>query len=168
MIHVAYRWETRNDYKSLDGKSLGRAPLWENRSQWEDRISVTVRVRNCGDVDCKTWRERKMQIRMGKLNRKKNVKGNITGLLLLPIYIDHWRWRLHKANLQVSPIEFEAGVVTRNVEAAKASAGSETTATSLSSAVCNDYLKSVLCVSRYMLKYCHHFTRSGQGGRGIW
>ena len=61
---------------------------------------------------------------MGKLNRKKNVKGNITRLLLLPIYIDHSRWWLHKANLQVNPIEFEADV-TRAVEADKASAGSE-------------------------------------------
>lgn len=36
---------------------------------------------------------------------------------------------MHKANLQVNPTESEAGVVTRTVEAAKASAGSEPKAT---------------------------------------
>jgi hypothetical protein len=36
---------------------------------------------------------------------------------------------LHKANLQVNPIEFEAGAVTRAVEAAKASACCELKAT---------------------------------------
>lgn len=36
---------------------------------------------------------------------------------------------MHKANLQVNPIEFEAGVVTRTVEAAKASACCEPKAT---------------------------------------
>jgi len=36
---------------------------------------------------------------------------------------------LHKANLQVNPIESEAGVVTGNVEAAKAPASCEPKAT---------------------------------------
>jgi hypothetical protein len=36
---------------------------------------------------------------------------------------------LHQANLQINPIEFGAGVVTRTVEAAKASTDSEPKAT---------------------------------------
>ena len=61
--HVARIEESRNAYRALEGKALGKRPLGRPRRSWEDNIKMDLR-----DVDCdpRDW-------------------------IVLAVHRDHWR-----------------------------------------------------------------------------